>query len=1088
MVARASACPSGSVLYPTMSSQTPFRILPVLRRGSVVAWPAALAVLGFAQTAPNPSGATSGQNETAPITLTPFTVSTDKDVGFVASSSLAGGRLATDLADTPAAYSVITREFIDALNLTDLNQAMEWTVNTNANNDNGANLTFASSVTYTTRGTGSSTPQRNFFPFYLNFDSYNLERYDFSRGPNSVLFGNGSIGGSANVVTKQARFDRPLREVRVAYGSWDMQRVSLDVNQPLNEHAAVRANAVWQDGRGWRDRDFSKVKGAALTGTMRIGRATEIRLEGEYGENSRMSGFSNSNDSFAGWDGVSTFDVPLTATPTNNNARGVNRNAAAGYFVYAPSSGIDGVMNYQNTAVTLGAGANTSVPIAGKFYSGTTINSANADILNSINLPDGRFENAIRGSYFRIPSREFSPSFDAPVFWQRYHDIALYLTHSIGKSFFFELALDRNSSFRAAEITLNRGLVTTLIDINRNLPNGAPNPNFLQPYSEAVRHQNPRGTEAKNLRGAIAYVKDTSFGNFKFNSLFGTNVQDNIGRLTLLGARIDPDPRRWSLTDLIRYRYYWNDASRPLPQLGKVQLIDPVTRVTREITPYYTHDTSRPEVNSNSKSTYNYALAAMNARFFKQRLVVLSAIRFDDYTNRVEYNSHIRDYPADWDGNTLIFKSRAPADYLKLSYIPKDASGAPTGPATPAEKRPRDAAGNRLPQYANDRFQDDYSPPPIEGSKATYSAGAVYHFTQWLSVYGNYAQTYNLPSVTPTLQGTPLPATVSEGVDAGIRLSLLQQRLRISLNRYFTQEDNQAASAPANAGSAMNAIINSNAIRDFSADGRNIRGVEPLPSVFTDKRQQKANGYEFEAVANLTKAWRLSANFAIARAFSANSGGETAAFIDKNLDAFRQIVRDAGGRIDGSDVATVDTSVPVEDRSPDVNSAVNNWNTLQAVRRGIVPGTVVSQNTSSANLFTDYAIQEGRFKSLRFGAGARYRGRSVIGNRGADTIVNPANPAAAIDDPNVDAYTIVYAPGYWVATATLGYNWRATKKYLIRLNLSIDNLLDDDKVRYTNTILRPPGGDVTNPSRVTVPNNFWYQVPRSYTFSATVPF
>lgn len=53
--------------------------------------------------------------------LSPFSVSTDKDVGFVANSSLAGGRLSSDLADTPAAYSVITREFIDALNLTDLN-------------------------------------------------------------------------------------------------------------------------------------------------------------------------------------------------------------------------------------------------------------------------------------------------------------------------------------------------------------------------------------------------------------------------------------------------------------------------------------------------------------------------------------------------------------------------------------------------------------------------------------------------------------------------------------------------------------------------------------------------------------------------------------------------------------------------------------------------------------------------------------------------------------------------------------------------------------------------------------------------------
>ena len=179
-------------------------------------------------------------------------------------------------------------------------------------------------------------------------------------------------------------------------------------------------------------------------------------------------------------------------------------------------------------------------------------------------------------------------------------------------------------------------------------------------------------------------MQDTRFGDFKFNALFGTNVQDNLGRLTLLGARIDPDPRRWSLTDLIRYRYYWNQAGRPLPQLGKIQLVDPVLSTTREITPAYTYDTSRPEVNANTKATYHYALGSVNGQFFKRRLIVLGAVRFDDYRNEVEYNSFIRDYPATWNGNDIIFKPRAPGDYLALSYMPEDAADGATGPATPA--------------------------------------------------------------------------------------------------------------------------------------------------------------------------------------------------------------------------------------------------------------------------------------------------------------------------------------------------------------------------------------------------------------------
>lgn len=52
------------------------------------------------------------------IMLTPFEVSSEKDNGFAAASSLAGGRLAGDLRPTPVAFSVITRDFIDALGVT----------------------------------------------------------------------------------------------------------------------------------------------------------------------------------------------------------------------------------------------------------------------------------------------------------------------------------------------------------------------------------------------------------------------------------------------------------------------------------------------------------------------------------------------------------------------------------------------------------------------------------------------------------------------------------------------------------------------------------------------------------------------------------------------------------------------------------------------------------------------------------------------------------------------------------------------------------------------------------------------------------
>src|SRR5947209_7195560 len=170
-----------------------------------------------------------------PTTLTPFEVRTDKDTGFAASSALAGGRLATDLRDTPASYSVVTREFIDALNLDNLQDVAQWTPSTTAQPDNGQQNFFQIDTVYSTRGVSNGRPQRNFFPQFSLGDTYNLERVDFGRGPNSILFGNGTLGGVSSVMTKRASPNRPSQTVKFGVGSWSYYRGMIDVNQPINK-------------------------------------------------------------------------------------------------------------------------------------------------------------------------------------------------------------------------------------------------------------------------------------------------------------------------------------------------------------------------------------------------------------------------------------------------------------------------------------------------------------------------------------------------------------------------------------------------------------------------------------------------------------------------------------------------------------------------------------------------------------------------------------------------------------------------------------------------------------------------------------
>ena len=72
-----------------------------LRRGvCAIFMSAAMTVTaGAADPAPYPPKPTEDT-----LVLTPFTVDARRDLGFVAASALAGGRLAVDLKDTPVAY------------------------------------------------------------------------------------------------------------------------------------------------------------------------------------------------------------------------------------------------------------------------------------------------------------------------------------------------------------------------------------------------------------------------------------------------------------------------------------------------------------------------------------------------------------------------------------------------------------------------------------------------------------------------------------------------------------------------------------------------------------------------------------------------------------------------------------------------------------------------------------------------------------------------------------------------------------------------------------------------------------------------
>jgi hypothetical protein len=288
------------------------------------------ALAAAAQSVPRPPPPSTAQDEL--ITLSPFSVSTDRDNGFVAASSLAGGRLATDLKDTPVAYSVLTRDFIDALGITNQFDASDWapnSVKSIAGNGGGYGDDVSNAPgTYNVRGAGGGRAQRNFFIFFSPNDSYVVERFDFGRGPNAILFGNGGLGGVSTVTTKQARFGNNFTEIAQTFGSWNNSRTTLDVNRALNDRLAVRTAAVYTDADGWRDKQFEKIRAAFLTASFKLTRNTTLRAEGEYGESKRNQTFTNLTDQLSGWNGKTVFSGRADDLNNLTNAQNLPLDAA----------------------------------------------------------------------------------------------------------------------------------------------------------------------------------------------------------------------------------------------------------------------------------------------------------------------------------------------------------------------------------------------------------------------------------------------------------------------------------------------------------------------------------------------------------------------------------------------------------------------------------------------------------------------------------------------------------------------------------------------------------------------------------------
>lgn len=196
--------------------------------------------------------------------LSPFTVTSEGDDGYRATSTTAGSRLNTQLKDVAASVTVLTDAFMDDLGATDIATALSMVagVETDLTTDqtdlnlgqgflggdfNNAN---ASEGRIRIRGLGRATNAANYLEVVGPLDRFNMERTEFLRGPSALLFGLGEAAGVVNYSTKRANLQNEVNKINLVLDNWNSRRLQVDFSRVLIEDKlALRLAGVTSDER-----------------------------------------------------------------------------------------------------------------------------------------------------------------------------------------------------------------------------------------------------------------------------------------------------------------------------------------------------------------------------------------------------------------------------------------------------------------------------------------------------------------------------------------------------------------------------------------------------------------------------------------------------------------------------------------------------------------------------------------------------------------------------------------------------------------------------------------------------------------------
>ncbi|AWI10223.1 hypothetical protein [Ereboglobus luteus] len=881
-------------------------------------------LFSFGQMSPNAAKSATTPGDDEIVELSPFVVSVERsESGYMAKETVAGNRLRADIKDVGASIDALTNELLDDIGAWNAQDALKVVANLatfEGSVDSGDVINDSQwfNTNYYSRGFATGSQRVDFFPrLMVPIDRFSTESLTFSRGPNAILIGVGSPGGSIGSTSKRPNLGKNRLSVAYTTDKYGSSRGEFDLNTVLlKRNLAVRVAGVSQNRKTYKQPSldgFDSLYGAV---TWRPFRHTSLTVNYEEGARRRYLDINNAfYDAYTPW--------VLAGCPTVNWMTGEGQNdTGKGNFTASAASGLGNYSTAHNLVYVEGGDGKVqdwmNMARSAHWQSSTAAAADNSLIpfvsftedSNLLEMPDG--------TQWRL---DLTKNLYGDRAYHRtdYKNMSAFLEQQLFRGMSLELAANKHiSEYMFDGQGWGSGATRTIyVDPNELLPDGSPNPHVGQPYIEDSSMEDTRQKwELKNYRATLVYdfSLEELFGKFglgrhRLMGLYENNREDNwfaVGRYVNTTPLTGFNTQINNAQNALRRRWYLSPGAEVYQSDGNLVGVDVGTGVN--IDKVMAQQAPRRSITETESFVGAIQSNFVRTKAGYYRLTALYGYRRDILDQKSM--TFARNAVNGFDG-----------DYTNWS------SAIQSGTWNP---RTRTRVGTKTYSFVLRPFQ---------------RVGLTYNYSDiFVSGAANAGDIF----------GNALRPTYGETKDWGVKIDLWEGRIFASFTYFETAQRDVTTQLPASMMDYANRIWN-------TIDSTKVLNT----SLNRFYRDDSTDGIEFALVGNIGKAVRMRLTVGQQKTTITKYASEVVDYINQNWAVWQE---------NRNVILTVTNAA-----ARTVGDAANVYKQNVADARAIIGKRGSNSREWNSNFNVNYTFQKGWFKGVTAGVDMRWKSRSIIG-------------------------------------------------------------------------------------------------------------